>query len=67
MINLFKGTMSHLQAKKNEKVKFQRHLKDNTNLELPLKKKGGGVENVVKWENNDYVLSNRLKSYKASK
>ena len=31
----FKGTMSHLQAKKNEKVKFQLHLKDNTNLELP--------------------------------
>ena len=25
---------------KNEKVKFQRHLKDNTKLELPLKKGG---------------------------
>ena len=44
--NAFNGTMSHLQARKNEKVKFQRHLKDDTNLELPLKKKGGGgVEN----------------------
>ena len=32
--------MSLLQAKKNEKVKFQWHLKDNTNLELPLKKWG---------------------------
>ena len=32
---LIKGTMSHLQANKNEKVKFQLHLKDNTNLELP--------------------------------
>ena len=32
--------MSHLQAKKNEKVKFKRHLKDNTNLELPSKRKG---------------------------
>ena len=32
---IVKGTVSHLQAKQNEKVKFQRHLKDNTNLELP--------------------------------
>ena len=24
----------------NEKVKFQRHLKDNSNLELPSKQKG---------------------------
>ena len=32
--------MSHFQANKNEKVKFQQHLKDNTNLELPLKKGG---------------------------
>ena len=32
---LLKGTMSHLQAPKNEKVKFQLHLKDNTNSELP--------------------------------
>ena len=40
-----------MQAK-NEKVKFQRHLKVNTNLELPLKKVG--LENVFKWENNDY-------------
>ena len=31
----FKETMSHLQAPKNKEVKFQRHLKDNTNLELP--------------------------------
>ena len=47
--------MSHLQAKKKyEKVKFQRHLKVNTNLELSLKKGGGGLENVFKWENNDY-------------
>ena len=37
---------------KKEKVKFQWHLKDNTNLELPLKKIG--LENVFKWENNDY-------------
>ena len=33
--NLLKGTMSHLQGPKNEKVKFQRQLKDNTNSELP--------------------------------
>ena len=31
----FKGTMSHLQAPKNEKVKLQLHLKDYTYLELP--------------------------------
>ena len=35
-----------------EKVKFQRHLKDNTNLELPLKK--GGLTFCFKLENNDY-------------
>ena len=35
----------------NEKFKFQQHFKDNTNLELPLKR---GLENVFKWENNDY-------------
>ena len=39
-------------GQKNEKVKFQRHLKDNTNLELSLKKRG--LENVFKWENNNY-------------
>ena len=38
----FKGTMSHLQAKKMKKVKFQLHLKDNTNLELPLKMSSSG-------------------------
>ena len=32
--------MSHLQANKNAKVKFQRHLTDNANLELPSKRKG---------------------------
>ena len=61
----FKGTMSLLQAKKNEKVKFQWHLKDNTNLELPLKKMG--LENVFKLENNGYKLSNRLRSYRTNK
>ena len=30
-----KGTMSYLQAKQMKRLKFQRHLKDNTNLELP--------------------------------
>ena len=39
-------------GQKNEKVKFQWHFKDNTNLELPLKKMG--LENVFKWENKDY-------------
>ena len=37
---MIKGTMSHLQGPQNEKVKFQGHLKNNTNLELPQKRKG---------------------------
>ena len=35
MKSTIKGIMSHMQAKENEQVKFQRHLKDNNNLELP--------------------------------
>ena len=31
----FKDTMSHLKAPKNEKVKFQLHLKNNAHLERP--------------------------------
>ena len=32
--------MSQFAGPKNEKVNFHRHLKDNTNLELPSKRMG---------------------------
>ena len=59
--------MSHLQASTNEKVRFQRRLKDNTNLEIPPPNKGGGggLKKDFKWENNEYQLSNRLKCYES--
>ena len=47
-----KGTMSHLQAKKMKMLNYNGIWK--TILIKNFLTKRGGVENVFKWENNDY-------------
>ena len=37
-------------GQQNENVKFQRHLKDNTNLKLPEKRGGGGLKMSLVWK-----------------
>ena len=47
-----KGTMSLLQAKKMKRLNSNGILKNNTNLELPLKKEG--LKMSLSGKNNDY-------------